>query len=707
MFEKYKPKRAVLGLLATLGLLACLGAQAVAGETDESGAMQLEPMVVTAEKRKENLQDVPSSISAITDTQIIDSGISTLQDVSNRIPNLFVCNWGFRGNSFVFVRGLGAVNNDPAVGFYVDDVNYMDSRVFDSNLFDIERIEVLRGPQGTLYGRNSLAGVINIITKKPDNEFHAGADQTFGNYGLMETDMHLRGPIVDDTLFFGFSGNIEQRDGYSRNDYLDKDGDDRNDKSGRAQLRWTPTDRLDVLAQVDGEQLDDGAYPVTSLNQVDSDPHNFSHNVEGEHQRNSVGTSLKVGYDADMLGFTSITGYRHYDDDVINDQDFTAADLYWAKERVRDDQFSQEFRLSSPEDSGVWQWIGGLYGFSEDKDHYLQMNYPGFGGVVEDAHSDLESYGYAAFGQITRIVFDKLDVTGGLRLDYEHRSIDYKRESTPFAINPDLTFKDSINNSAVLPKFQLAYHWTDSIMTYAGVSRGYRSGGFNTGFTSIADASFDPEYSWNYEIGAKTSLLDNRLMLNASVFYIDLSDQQVTQLLPTANTIVQNVGRSRSRGFEVEGNVLLAEGLTMDASFGYTDAEFMKYEDPLAGADYKGNKVPLAPEYTFNVALQYRRPIMDHFDMFWSDGPLNLLVRGELQGIGDFYWNTANTIKEDAHKLVNLRLGLESEHFDLTFWVKNLFNAHYRAVAFEFPGSDPVGQAGDPRTFGLTLSGRF
>lgn len=707
MLLVHKRKGAFRTLLVAFGLVLCIGTQVFAEEKGGEDPLQLDPLLVTAEKRAEDLQDVPASITAIAESQILDSGISSLQDFSHQVPNLFINNWGFRGNSFVFVRGIGAVSNDPAVGFYVDDVNYMDARVFDSNLFDIERIEVLRGPQGTLYGRNSLGGVINIITKKPDNEFHAGVEQKIGNYDLVETDMYIRGPLIEDKLFIGFSGNLEKRDGYSRNDYLGKAGDDRDDKSGRLQLRWTPNDKLNVQASIDGEQINDGAFPITKLSKVDDDPHHFSHNVNGEHERNSVGSSLKVGYEAELLNITSITGFRHYDDNVVNDQDFTAANLYWAKEVIRDNQFSQEFRFTSPTNNGDWKWLGGLYGFHEKKDYYLQMNYPGFGGVVEDSRSDLNTFGYAAFGQATYTMFSKLDITGGLRYDYEHSSIDFDRISAPVAINPDLSFNDSTHSNAFLPKFQLAYHWTEEVMTYAGISRGYRSGGFNTGFSSVSDASFDPEYSWNYEIGTKTSWFDNRLVLNGAVFYIELDDQQITQLLPSANMVIRNAGESRSMGFELESSVLLAEGLTVEAGFGYTDSEFTKYEDSVAGVNYKGNKTPLAPEHTYNLALQWRKPLMDKCGSIRSKGPLNFFVRGELQGIGNFYWNTSNTIKENAHELVNLRIGLESDHFDLTFWVKNLFDKHYRAVAFEFPGSDPVGQAGDPRTFGLTLNARF
>ena len=176
-------RNGIAGILAAV-LLSAWSLPAGAEET-----YKLDPVLVTAEKRTENVQDVPVSVTAISEQQIKDSGIRSIQDVARQVPNLFIANWGFRGNSYAFIRGIGAVNNDPAIGFYVDDVNYMDSRVFDTNLFDIERIEVLRGPQGTLYGRNSLGGVVNIVTKKPDNEFHYGLEQTVGNENLYETTL--------------------------------------------------------------------------------------------------------------------------------------------------------------------------------------------------------------------------------------------------------------------------------------------------------------------------------------------------------------------------------------------------------------------------------------------------------------------------------------------------------------------------------------
>ena len=498
-------RNGIAGILAAV-LLSAWSLPAGAEET-----YKLDPVLVTAEKRTENVQDVPVSVTAISEQQIKDSGIRSIQDVARQVPNLFIANWGFRGNSYAFIRGIGAVNNDPAIGFYVDDVNYMDSRVFDTNLFDIERIEVLRGP-------------------------------------------------------------------------------------------------------------------------------------------------LK--------------------------------------------------------------WLGGLYLYKKHQDHTLDLNY-GQGAadmgmvpmaMTNAADSDIKTYGYAVFGQATYTLFDKLDLTAGLRYEYEKNKLDYASDYLAGGmVVPGMSsdIRGRKHDDVFLPKAQIAYRWTPDFMTYAGVSRGYRSGGFNTSFLDVSDLAFDPEYSWNYEVGFKSSWFNNRVNFNTSLFYIDLSDQQVTQVLPTANTVIRNAGKSRSMGFEVEASALITEGLLFEGSFGYTDAKYRRYSDKVSGMDYAGNRTPLAPEYTYNLALQYSLPLLESFDFFHKEDSLTWITRAELQGVGKFYWNDANTLKQDPYELVNLRTGLETDNYSITFWAKNVFDKKYNCVAFAFSGSSALAQVGAPRSFGVTFRADF
>jgi iron complex outermembrane receptor protein len=671
---------------------------------------ELEIMTVTAEKREENIQDVPVSITALSETQIEDSGITSIKDLSLQIPNLNIVSWGTRRCSYIYNRGIGATNNAPAVGFYVDDVAHFEWGTFDIELFDIERIEVLRGPQGTLYGRNTLGGVVNIITKKPENYAEGTASVTFGNYDRQDYRVAFRTPVIKDKLFFGVSGVRSVRDGYTKNDFLNSDVDNRDGLSGRAHVRWLPSDTLDITLSASGENQDDGAYPLGPLGEVQKNPHHVSYDFEGKHESDLYGSSLRIGYEAPQFKLTSITGWQSWDNKDSADQDFTPADFFTSFADEDHTQLTQEIRLASPENAGSLKWLAGAYCFNEDFDRDLIIDFgvdavaAGFVPALMKNLSLAQFYnkGYALFGQVTYTIFDKLDLTAGLRYDYEKKKMDLNKfmemggmaiPGTEFEASPEEDF------SEWLPKFVAAYRWIPNLMTYASVTRGYRSGGFNESFINPSDISFDPEYSWNYELGLKSSWLDNRFIMNTAAFYIDWKDQQVIQLLPTgAETSFRNAGESHSQGFEVEMIARPTEGLDLIAGFGYTDAKFDEYKDTIAGTDYKDNRTPLTPRYTYNLAAQYRHPLTGSTDIFG---------RVDVNGVGKSYWNDANTLKQDPYELANARLGFETDYFEVYLWAKNIFETEYEAIAFEFPGFPPLAQAGDPRTFGITLTGRF
>lgn len=671
---------------------------------------ELEIMTVTAEKREENIQDVPVSITALSETQIEDSGITSIKDLSLQIPNFNIVSWGTRRCSYIYNRGIGATNNAPAVGFYVDDVAHFEWGTFDIELFDIERIEVLRGPQGTLYGRNTLGGVVNIITRKPENYAEGTTSVTFGNYDRQDYRVALRSPVIKDKLFFGLSGVYSDRDGYTDNDFLGEDVDDRESINGRVHLRWLPTAPLDITLSANVEKQDDGAYPLGALDQVQKNPHHVSYDFEGKHESDLYGSSLRIGYEAPQFKLTSITGWQSWDNKDSADQDFTPADFFISFVDEDHTQLTQEIRLASPENAGSLKWLAGAYCFNEDSDRDQIIDFgvdavaAGFvpAQMKNVSLAQFDNKGYALFGQVTYTIFDKLDLTAGLRYDYEKKKMDLNKfmemggmaiPGTEFEVSPEEDF------SEWLPKFVAAYRWIPNLMTYASITRGYRSGGFNESFINPSDISFDPEYSWNYELGLKSSWLDNRLIMNTAAFYIDWKDQQVIQLLPTgAETSFRNAGESHSQGFEVEMIARPTEGLDLIAGFGYTDAKFDEYKDTIAGTDYKDNRTPLTPRYTYNLAAQYRHPLTGSIDIFG---------RVDVNGVGKSYWNDANTLKQDPYELVNARLGFETDHFEVYLWAKNIFDAEYEAIAFEFPGFPPLAQAGDPQIFGITLTGRF
>lgn len=326
--------------------------------------------------------------------------------------------------------------------------------------------------------------------------------------------------------------------------------------------------------------------------------------------------------------------------------------------------------------------------------------------MTNTADSDTRTYGYAVFEQVTYTLFDKLDLTAGLRYEYEKSKLNYASDYLADGmVAPDMgsDIRGRKHDDVFLPKAQIAYRWTPDFMTYAGVSRDYRNGGFNTSLLDMSDLAFGPEYSWNHEVGFESSWFGNRVNFNTSLFYIDLSDQQATQVLPTANAVIRNAGKSRSVGFEVEASASITEGLLFEDSFGYTDAKYYRYSDKVSDMDHAGNRTPLAPECTYDLALQYSPPLLEFFDFLHKEDPLTWIIRAELQGAGRLYWNDANTLRQDPYGLVNLHTGLEMDNYSTTFWVRNVFDKKYSCVAFAFSGSSAPAQVGAPRSFGVTF----
>lgn len=706
------------------------------------------PITVTAEKREENIQEVPVSVTAFSETQIEDAGIADVGELQTYIPNLSDFHFGPRGGSesHLLIRGVGSLLGDSSVGFYVDDVSYLSGVSFNmTDFYDIERIEFLRGPQGTLYGRNALGGVINIITKKPTNDFDVRAGLSFGDYDYRKYHARLNVPVVMDKLFFSLSGSYSERDGFVENDLSGETVDFREGFSGRAKLRWMPSDSLDITLGVSGDRIRDGSYAIGPLEEIRENPYHVRHNfTDGYSDADQTREDLRVVYKTPGFTITSITGLLQHSLESMNDQDFTPNDFALNDYKKDTDQITQELRFSSPDDNdSPWKWIGGAYLYRKDMnidfddifrpDAYNFMSGGALSplGLEIESHDiltgDIDTYGGALFGQVTYTVFDKLDLTAGIRLEYEKSEAKLRGDrevviggpgapmlplylADPVAgpqlaplvyEGPTSRIDEDVDYSEWLPKFTVAYHLDEDVMTYATAAKGFRSGGFNMylqGSDDPDDLIYGPEYSWNYELGIKSGWFDNRLIANAAVFYIDYEDQQVLQLIGASQTITRNAAKSTSKGFEIELAAKPVQGLELIANYGYTDAAFDEYRDPKAGVVYDDNKVLMVPEHDYLLAAQYRYAL---------NPSLTLFSRVELHGVGELYWDYANSEKQGAYELVNARIGAEFEHFDVYFWVKNLFEQEYETIAFEFPLLGWLAQPGNPRTIGLTLNGRF
>ena len=681
---------------------------------------EVETMTVTAQKREENIQEVPASITALSEIQIEDAGIKDMEDLAYYTPNLYIKKMGNHVEQIPIIRGMfNNMNPNPTVGVFVDGVGYSRLLAYDLALYDIERIEVLRGPQGTLFGRNTEAGAIRVITKKPGNIWEGKASAGYGDYDSQDYSATMRGPLIKDRLFFGISGKRYTSDGYYENDYLGTDDvEDMDDTSGRARLRWTPTDAWDIMLSVNADRYDDGYGGYAPLEEMRRHTHHINLDYKGDVENDLNGQSLSLDYEGDWFKFTSITAHRDADYDLAYDMDFTQFDKWRNYFNKDHDQWSQEVRLASPKDSGPFKWLIGGYYFDEDMDTDCTLDFRqgfaqwGIPAYMTTQKSEVDTENYAFFSQATYTLWEKLGLTAGLRYDRDKKEFNGTEFDTPDVMGKGVTaVKSDKTFSEWLPKFAIDYRFTQDFMGYASISKGYTSGAFNVTGTSVLGIPYDAEYSWNYEAGLKSGWLDNRLILNLAVFYIDWKDKQVFIHTEALSNIIKNAAEATNLGFEIEALARPVCGLEIIGGFGYLDAEFDEFTDPIydpvTGAkigekNYKDKELTFAPEYSYNLAVQYRYPLFNSNTLF---------SRLELQGVGDFYYDFDNEKKESSYEIVNAKLGYEGEYkgygFDLYLWGKNIFDKEYSTSAW---GTDQMGwfaRAGAPQTFGVTLTGRF
>ncbi|MCG8548947.1 MAG: TonB-dependent receptor [Desulfobacterales bacterium] len=702
-------KASIMGTAAALLLLA----PGTAFGSDVPEQARVETLIVTADKRETNIQELGTGITSLSDMDVSDGDIRETEDFIRQVPNLHMVKTGNHSMAgFLSIRGItGWMGGEPTVGFYVDDVFYSN---FDTHLLDVERIEVLRGPQGTLYGRNTEAGVINIVSKAPSDIFEGTVQAEAGNYNTRSMSAALSIPVVDDTFYLRASGRTLASDGYFFNTHANDDAvDEIDDRSGRISAIWTPTDQWNIRLNARAMRFRDGNASFAELDTVRNDPHRVSVDYAGVNAYDGSDQSLRLAYRGSRVDITSITALGKEESVEKNDMDFTAADLMRLSSRGEYDRFSQEIRVASRDDGRALEWLGGLYYFNQDKrlladvetraSTPLPAPYPAIPPFSFIRDSQTDTQGYAFFGQAGLNLTQKIKVGAGLRYDHEKKDFSsrqyYGPDLTAWGMAPSAV-NTSDNWDAFLPKIFANYTFRPGMMVYASVSRGYKSGGFNS-LAPSGEMAYDPEYTVNYELGAKTAWWDDRLILNLSVFHIDWTDQQVEQQrYPQA--ITKNSGKSTSRGFEVEATAVPVPGLEFKGGIGVVRGRFDQYTDDLLDpvthakigtVDYGGKRIPNVPAYNFHVSATYRH----------SAG---LFARAGIQGVGEAYYDAANTWKEPAYEVVNAKVGWEWEHVQLYFWGKNIFDKTYATRAFEMSGTR-YGRAGDPATFGITLEGRF
>lgn len=668
-------------------------------EKETQKEYQLEKITVTAQKKKENAQDLPMSASIFSDMVLEDTGIEDMSDLVLFTPNVFLKESSAENE--LVIRGISSFNTSiysPA-GVYVDGVNLPLHYMYNTELFDIERVEVLRGPQGTLYGRNCESGVLNIITKQPDNELEGKALLEYGNYNSWRYGANISGPIVENQLFLGVSMQYKLSDGYIENKYNDDDRSAEKDhKNGRATLRWTPMDRWDIsfIADVLDTEDQQNSYRYRT-GAFETDSGEIRHNVTDEYSKQEGnGQTLRLNYGGDAVNVISVTGFRKYSHEYDTDMDCTddLSLFNWGASPCEYEirHMSQEIRLSSPENQEAFEWLIGGYGFKEDVE--ITNEKPLWG---MSADTDMNTNGYAFFGQATYTLFDKLHLTAGLRFDHQ----DLEGTMEGMGTSGDIDLDKDLDYEEWLPKFSTAYDFSEDMMVYASVSKGYMVGGYNYGYMPSSEEAFcfDAEYTWNYEVGIKSSWLDNRLITNLAFFYIDIDDKQVVEWSMLLGNKVENAASAHSQGIELELQARPLRDLTLFAGFGYAESKFDDWkslQDDGTIHDFEDNYLPNAPKYTYNLGIAYRNQ-----KGFFS--------RADLLGTGEFYGDAENNTRQEAYEIVNLRFGYEADRWDIVLWCKNLFDEEYVTALYDNSdmGLGELVQDGEPRMIGLTATYRF
>jgi len=748
-------------IAALTTVMAVIIAVPTRAQTAPPGASSdLTEIVVTARRREESSQNVPITVNVFTAQEIQSAGIESPRDFVAMVPNMTLVETQNVGNSFITIRGISqARNSEPSVAVLVDGVLETNPYEFDTELFDIRQIEVLKGPQGALYGRDAIGGAIIISTAEPSDHFEGTTRVGVGNGPSEKAQVAVSGPIDSEgTLRYRASLNFYNTDGYLQNEYLDRKADPYRDDSGRFRLVWKPADQFNADLRFMYDWTDTTAYYFVIPRSNEANPFtDFStagnandtaspiqNNNLGTDYRNILDTALKLDYSPGYGTFTSITDFNHTKEiDTGDAYDFrpVTTSVEYAltggvpaadggpfdesqSQFIDEKTWSQELRFTSPIVGG-FSWIAGAYyvhterfistgnladrGLGVPAVYYTPLVDPSNPYATNTNQTFLadsqNNNAWAVFADATYEFNPQWELDAAIRYDEDHRE---NTTDTPTQFLPTTTaYTGEVRTatfSAPQPKATLRYKPNDDWTLYGGWSRGFRSGGFNqTGVGAVARENgvlgvndlFNAEIADTYEVGVKSQFLDRRLTVDADVFHTQSTNGYFFVYIAADST--QNLGNLNAtyKGAELSVTARPTDRLNLYAGYGYTDSRITGMADPTV----IGNQAPLVSKDTVNAGAQYRQPLAEGFAG---------TVRLDYQQIGRTWWEPYNITSRDPVSLVDLRLGLQAETWTLTAWSKNLTNKIYNA---EFsPGN--VGGAGflwraPPRRFGVDLDYRF
>lgn len=661
---------------------------------DDAAQNRMDTLVVTGDFREAELQEIPSSISVVDQQTIEERGAEHLEEILALTPNVNSAGGSSRAR-FYQIRGIGERSQfveplNPSVGLLVDGIDM--SGIGDgASLLDVKQVEVFRGPQGTLFGANALAGLINIKTNDPSDEYQGSIETTLADYNTQSVQAVVSGP-ASETVGYRFALQKLDSDGFTENDHLGvKDTEDRDELTVRGKIRVEASDDLTVNVAALHVNNDNG-YDAFSL---DNNRHTLSDQPgHDRHETTALAVSTEyTGYDAFDLQTTFSLADSNleygYDEDWtfvgIHPDGYSSTDNY-----IRDRQTANaDIRLVSAPGAEIFndstQWVVGAYAYRQQVDLTRQYTY-----LASDFTSEYEADRLALYGQLETALSDEWTLTTGLRL--ERWDADYS-DSESVKSNPDENLWGG--------RVALEYLLNDDTILYGLVSRGYKAGGFNSNGTLPAELRvYDTEYMWNYELGMKGSWLDNRLTGQLAFFYQQREDVQIkgSRLVSRADGSTEfidytaNSAKGTNYGVELEGRYLATDNLTLFGAVGLLETELEEN-----GASYDGREQAHAPEYQLLLGARY-----DYGNGWYT--------RIELEAKDEFYLSDRHNEQTEAYELINARIGYRRDNWEVSLWAKNLTDEDYIVRGFGSFGNDPRNgyitepyyQFGAPRQIGIT-----
>lgn len=728
-------------LITILALFLSLSA--MAHEPADTLHRNIDEVQITASVKSDRREVSNVATTTLNMRQLDMQGISSVKDISLVAPNFYQPDYGSSITSSIYVRGFGSRIDQPVLGITIDDIPMMNKNVYDFDFYDIRRVELLRGPQGTLYGRNTSGGVMNIQTLSP---FEWQGFRGMAEYSTLSSYKASAAYYARPNERFGVSlaAAFNHDGGYFRNTLTDDMCDDGNSASVRLRLKWLGNGGWNFDNILTAGYTNEGGYAYHPYNPTTDTYSPIAYNDPSGYERLTLSEGFVARYVGRDVRIQSTTSYQYLDDKMILDQDFSPKSMFTMQQMQKEHSITEDIVIRNADTDANYQWVSGLFGFMK----WLDMSSPvtfkqdginelilgninngmhtvfpdmnmsfGVDSFVIESDFRIPTMGAALYHQ-SAVELGRWKLTAGIRFDYEHTSMRYNSHTTiPYRLDPIMSDYKKLKSEfkgrskqhffEVLPKLAAEYNMQCGSI-YATITRGYKSGGYNTqifsdilqsimmqdmldalgvelesvipnNYDSASATRYKPETSWNFEVGTHLRPAQG-LTLDGSLFWIECFNQQVT-ILPKGNStgrMMSNAARARSYGIELSASYN-HEGLSLRGDYGYTNARFRKYDD--GEADYAGNRLPYAPANTLSLTAAYTWQL--------SGNTLRqITLSADWRASGSIYWNEANTLRQPLYSLLGAQLTLLFKDLSITLWGRNLTNTDYDVFYFKSVGKE-------------------